>query len=514
MDIARTQNYLIIFVLLARKHGIISNTKPVIQGCIFNGIHSDWIGELQKDDFEKLKNLTDQLIQQEGSEEKALASLDARLENDYRNELKAIEIRFHELLKERIGFLLVNSSNWVGGIAPQIGLNLTSLALIDVNSGWSALPFTSLSWTITDRNGIVTLSYRDNCRMADGWGRGFDITGDNTKLTYEESVQPYDSNPISAEKESQIANTTKWGNRPIGIILSLFGIFILFGTLGVPLYMAYSGEKEIQLFVKFNLMGGSLFLLGLNLLLFGNYKWFPKNSGQENIGNLHWQQALQQIWFRIITLQWQVWCLIYANIFIAAIAFVYIQGVFESFGFEGLKQENQPKAEIITKAIAEAKTNEIPLTGEQKADLEKALTLNNQLNTLLSQGKYAEATPLAIEALKITREVLGDNHPRTATSINNLALLYFNQAQYAKAEPLYFEALKIRRETLGDKHPDTATSINKLAMLYSYQAQYAKAEPLDLEALKIYREVLGDKHPTTANSINNLALLYSGQAQY
>ncbi|MEI7855860.1 MAG: hypothetical protein WCJ06_19310, partial [Planctomycetota bacterium] len=372
MDIARTQNYLIIFVLLARKHGIISYTKPVIQGCIFNGIHSDWIGELQKADFEKLKNLTDQLIQQEGSEQKALASLDARLENDYRNELKAIEIRFHKLLKERIGFLLVNSSNWEGGIAPQIGLNLTSLALIDVNSGWSALPFTSLSWTITDKDGIVTLSYRDNCRMADGWGRGFDITSDSTKLTYIESVQPYDSNPISAEKESQIANTTKWGNRPIGLILSLFGIFILFGTLGVPLYLAYSGEKEIQLFVIFNLMGGSLFLLGLNLLLFGNYKWFPKNSGQENIGNLHWQQALHQVWFRFITLQWQVWCLIYANIFIAAIAFVYIQGVFESFGFEGLKQENQPKAEIITKAIAEAKTNEIPLTGEQKADLEKA----------------------------------------------------------------------------------------------------------------------------------------------
>ncbi|MEI7854016.1 MAG: tetratricopeptide repeat protein, partial [Planctomycetota bacterium] len=169
---------------------------------------------------------------------------------------------------------------------------------------------------------------------------------------------------------------------------------------------------------------------------------------------------------------------------------------------------------LILLVFAEAKAYEIPLTAQQKADLERAITLNKQVINLFSQGKYAEATPLAIEALKIRRETLGDKHPSTATSINNLALLYKAQAQYAKAEPLYLEALKIRRETLGDKHPDTATSINNLALLYSDQAQYAKAEPLYLEALKIKRETLGDKHPSTALSINNLAGLYSDQAQY
>jgi len=160
------------------------------------------------------------------------------------------------------------------------------------------------------------------------------------------------------------------------------------------------------------------------------------------------------------------------------------------------------------------KAKEIPLTVQQKADLERALTLNKQVNNLFSEGKYAEATPLATENLKIFREVYGDKHAATAMSINNLAMLYSNQAQYAKAEPLFLEALKIQREVLGDKHPSTATSINNLAMLYFDQAQYAKAEPLYLEALKIYREVSGNKHPDTALSINNLAMLYSDQAQY
>jgi len=160
------------------------------------------------------------------------------------------------------------------------------------------------------------------------------------------------------------------------------------------------------------------------------------------------------------------------------------------------------------------KSNEIPLTEQQKADLERALTLNKQVNNLFSQGKYTEATPLALENLKIFREVFGDKHPETAISINNLANLYDKQFQYAKAEPLYLEALKIRRETLGNKHPDTASSINNLAKLYYDQAQYAKAEPLFVELLKIRREALGNKHPNTATSINNLAMLYKSHGQY
>jgi len=78
------------------------------------------------------------------------------------------------------------------------------------------------------------------------------------------------------------------------------------------------------------------------------------------------------------------------------------------------------------------KSDEIPLTGQQKADLERALTLNKQVDNLFSQRKYAEATPLAIETLKIYRKILGDKHPDTAENINNLAELYKFQDQYAK----------------------------------------------------------------------------------
>ena len=44
-----------------------------------------------------------------------------------------------------------------------------------------------------------------------------------------------------------------------------------------------------------------------------------------------------------------------------------------------------------------------------------------------------------------------------ATSLNNLALLYDSQGRYEEAEPLYLQALKIAEKVLGKNHPNTST---------------------------------------------------------
>ncbi|TRV63677.1 MAG: CHAT domain-containing protein [Microcystis panniformis Mp_MB_F_20051200_S9] len=161
-----------------------------------------------------------------------------------------------------------------------------------------------------------------------------------------------------------------------------------------------------------------------------------------------------------------------------------------------------------------------------------------------SQGRYSEAEPLYKQALAISKQQLGDNHPDTATSLNNLALLYYKQAlaiskqqlgdnhpdtatslnnlallydsqgRYSEAEPLYKQALAISKQQLGDNHPDTATSLNNLAALYQSQGRYSEAEPLYKEALAIRKQQLGDNHPATATSLNNLAALYESQGRY
>jgi len=64
---------------------------------------------------------------------------------------------------------------------------------------------------------------------------------------------------------------------------------------------------------------------------------------------------------------------------------------------------------------------------------------------------------LYIQALAMTKRLLGDEHPSVATSLNNLAFLYNSQGRYSDAEPLYIQALEIAEKQLGENHPNTIT---------------------------------------------------------
>jgi tetratricopeptide (TPR) repeat protein len=59
-----------------------------------------------------------------------------------------------------------------------------------------------------------------------------------------------------------------------------------------------------------------------------------------------------------------------------------------------------------------------------------------------------------------------------------LAYLYFEQGRYAEAEPLFLQALELSKRLLGQENPNVATILNNLALLYLEQGRYAEAEPL------------------------------------
>ena len=71
-------------------------------------------------------------------------------------------------------------------------------------------------------------------------------------------------------------------------------------------------------------------------------------------------------------------------------------------------------------------------------------------------GRYAEAEPLFVQVLALSREVQGERHPAdTIGSMNDLATHYSQTGRYAEAEPLYVQTLALRSEVLGEHHPDT-----------------------------------------------------------
>ena len=83
--------------------------------------------------------------------------------------------------------------------------------------------------------------------------------------------------------------------------------------------------------------------------------------------------------------------------------------------------------------------------------------------------------------------------------------VYYNQNKFTDdSEPLYIECLQKRRQVLGEQHPDTITTMLTLANLYYHTKNFDKAEKLYIECLQKSKELYGDDHPDTLQSSKSL----------
>src|SRR5277367_2128263 len=140
--------------------------------------------------------------------------------------------------------------------------------------------------------------------------------------------------------------------------------------------------------------------------------------------------------------------------------------------------------------------------------------LIKQARALRSQGKYAEAIPVAEKAVQEAEQTFGAGDKKLALSLSFLGIMLDDQGKYSEAEPLYVRALAILEKSLGPDHPDVAASLNLLATLYSRQGRYAEAEPLYKRGLAIREKALGPDDHLVANSLTSLAYVYERQGKY
>ena len=125
--------------------------------------------------------------------------------------------------------------------------------------------------------------------------------------------------------------------------------------------------------------------------------------------------------------------------------------------------------------------------------------LINRLATLLQyQGDREGAEPLFREALKARREVLGDRHPSTLTSIGYLADLLREMGRLAEAQAVLGDAVAVARETLGERNLLALATTAKAARLQHAQPGGAAAgKELLAATVAQMAEVLGPSHAKT-----------------
>ena len=110
---------------------------------------------------------------------------------------------------------------------------------------------------------------------------------------------------------------------------------------------------------------------------------------------------------------------------------------------------------------------------------------NEQVTTLLAQGKNVEAVAAGRQAVASAVTTFGAQHPATAMMIRNLAVAYEREGEYGRAEASANRALSILTGLFGETDVSLTPVLNVMVETYALQRRYADAEKLGRRAVAI-----------------------------
>ncbi|OIW22782.1 hypothetical protein CONLIGDRAFT_664815 [Coniochaeta ligniaria NRRL 30616] len=134
-------------------------------------------------------------------------------------------------------------------------------------------------------------------------------------------------------------------------------------------------------------------------------------------------------------------------------------------------------------------------------------------------GQWKTAEGFQSEAARIRKEILGEEHLDTLSSISHLVSLYRDRGRSIEAESLGLEAMEISRRVLGDEHWITLSNMTMLSLIHQENDRWeeaeglGEAEALGVQAMEGLKRVMGDEHPHTMTCMNNLALVWKTQGR-
>jgi len=98
----------------------------------------------------------------------------------------------------------------------------------------------------------------------------------------------------------------------------------------------------------------------------------------------------------------------------------------------------------------------VSIVGLASAQETKWKELSAQVEQLQKQGKYADALPVAQEALQVAEATFGSEHTNTANALNNLRDIQVALGKYAEAEPFLSRSLELKEKGLGPESIEVA----------------------------------------------------------
>lgn len=146
---------------------------------------------------------------------------------------------------------------------------------------------------------------------------------------------------------------------------------------------------------------------------------------------------------------------------------------------------------------------------DQEVKLKTALA-----DTLVRIGDYDRALPLYEESLVLQRNVLGDNHAKTLSSLSRVASLLLRKGDHHRAHSIYDECISKTMKVLGYDHPDTLVNMHQMAIVLTLIGNRKEGESMFEECLTARKRILGTLHIDTFSTMNSLALSYQYRGAY
>lgn len=156
----------------------------------------------------------------------------------------------------------------------------------------------------------------------------------------------------------------------------------------------------------------------------------------------------------------------------------------------------------------------IDMLGTEEAELLRPRAIGNLGALLVRTGRNEEAAPILVDTLEIKRELYGDRHPTTLSTLNNLCSVLASIGETEQSMLYGREAYEGRKQVLGEGDPRTFVSLLNLARAIADSEMYDEALLMLQEGVSDATKRLGADHPTTMDIINTYAKTLLDRGDY
>ncbi len=156
----------------------------------------------------------------------------------------------------------------------------------------------------------------------------------------------------------------------------------------------------------------------------------------------------------------------------------------------------------------------IDAIGTEEAEILRPRAIGNLGALLVRTGRNEEAAPILLDTLKLKRDLYGDKHPTTLSTLNNLCSVLASIGDIEQSMIFGREAYDGRKEVLGEGDPRTFVSLLNLARAIAEAEFYEDAFVMLQEGMLEATGRLGADHPTTMDITNTYARTLFDHGEY